>query len=666
MNDMPDEAKLTAFALGELDDSERAEIEARLAADPSLSAQLDEIRQVAGVLEDELGTESVPELTPLQRERLSVEAARTRPTPRRSRRLWVGFSLGGIAALLVIGLAVWSHLGGGRVLDTRYPENPLARRSSAKVMKEAHNDARMYAPAPVLVPTPMPGRPAYAGTPKSDPPDAVPPLRPGAPPATQPDEGFNREAYDEIVENPFRAVADHPLSTFSIDVDTASYALVRRMLLDEARWPVPGAVRIEEMINYFSYDYAPPDDGDDHPFAARTHVARCPWEAGHRLVRIALKGREIHRESRPSGNFVFLLDVSGSMRPPNKLPLVKKAMEMLVEQLNENDSVAIAVYAGASGLVLDATSCDRKRDVHDALARLAAGGSTNGGQGIELAYRVAERNFIRGGVNRVILCTDGDFNVGVTSESALVRLIEEKARGGVFLSVLGFGRGNYQDARMEKLADKGNGNYAYIDTLAEARKVLVEQMTGTLVTIAKDVKIQVEFNPARVAAWRLIGYENHVLAAEDFNDDTKDAGEIGAGHTVTALYEIVPAGEPVPTPAVDPLKYQTAPRPSPAAEAGGVCTVKLRYKLPDGEQSVLMSHEVFDRGGRFEQAPADFRFTTAVAAFGMILRDSKHKGGYTLDAVIEQARSALGSDPSGYRAEFVRLVQTAKRLRPTQ
>ena len=650
MTHVPDDATLTAFALGEMDDAERAEFEARLAADPALREQVEEIRGVAAALERELAREEAPELTALQRAQIDAAAA---GKSRRSARLRTTFWISGsVAAMLLIGLAMLGpHLGGSR-------KEPLARAVGRGPMR-GHE-----LPPPTFAPTPAPGRPTEVGTPKDGAPDGDPQRPAAAPAATRPDEGWNREAYDHIVENPFRKVTDQPLSTFSIDVDTASYALVRRMLLGERRWPVPGAVRIEEMINYFPYDYAPPAAGDEHPFAARTHVARCPWDAAHRLVRIALKGREVGQASRPSGNLVFLLDVSGSMDQPNKLPLVKAALGMLVARLGENDRVAIAVYASASGLVLDSTPCHRKREITGALERLSAGGSTNGGAGIELAYRVAEEHFIQGGVNRVILCTDGDFNVGVTSESALVRLIESKARGGVFLSVLGFGMDNYQDSRMEKLADKGNGNYAYVDTLAEARKVLVEQMSGTLVTIAKDVKIQVEFNPAAVEAWRLIGYENRILAAEDFNDDTKDAGEIGAGHTVTALYEIVPAGQDANAPAVDPLKYQSPPRLTDAAAGGAVCTVKLRYKPPDGERSVLMSSEVFDRGGRFEQAPADFRFASAVAAFGMILRDSKHKGTYTLGAVLEQAQSSLGADPFGYRREFLQLVEAAKKLRP--
>ncbi len=475
--------------------------------------------------------------------------------------------------------------------------------------------------------------------------------------------GFNTETYDHIVENAFLDVRDHPLSTFSIDVDTASYSNVRRFL-KSGQLPPAGAVRIEEMVNYFTYDYEPPRDG--RPFAVHVNITGCPWAPTHRLVRIALKGKVIAQDKRPATNLVFLLDVSGSMRPANKLPLVKQSMKMLVERLDENDTVAIVVYAGSSGLVLDATTADQKETILGALDRLNAGGSTNGGQGIKLAYNVAADHFIKGGVNRVILCTDGDFNIGVTNRSELIKLIQDKAKTGVFLSVLGFGRGNVKDATMESLADKGNGNYAYIDTIAEARKVLVEQMTGTLVTIAKDVKIQVEFNPAEVAEYRLIGYENRILAKEDFNDDTKDAGEIGAGHTVTALYEIVPTTEAAKAdkPAkVDPLKYQTRPGLTDAATSEEVLTVKLRHKAPDGDKSELIERGVVDDGQAFNDAPDDLKFAAAVASFGMILRDSKHAGSYSLPAVAELAAASKGADPAGRRAELVELVKTAAKLK---
>jgi len=473
------------------------------------------------------------------------------------------------------------------------------------------------------------------------------------------DQPFDTETYDRIDENPFRSVWRTPLSTFSIDVDTASYANVRRFL-NRGELPPKDAVRIEEFVNYFSYDYAPPTD--DVPFSTHVEVAGCPWSEKHRLVRIGIKGREIAQVERPAANLVFLLDVSGSMDEPNKLPLVKAAMKMLVQNLAARDHVAIVVYAGASGLVLPSTSCANKHAIVDALGQLAAGGSTNGGEGIQLAYRVAAENFVRDGVNRVILCTDGDFNIGVTSQGELTRLIEEKAASGVFLTVLGFGMGNYKDSTLEKLADCGNGNYGYVDTIHEARKMLVEQLSGTLVTIAKDVKIQVEFNPARVGAYRLIGYENRILAAKDFDDDKKDAGEIGAGHTVTALYELVPAKRKPEAAEPEPLRYQTAASLTKAARSDEIFTLKLRYKQPDGKKSELLALPVADSGRPLADASQDFRFAAAVAGFGMLLRDSPHKGNASYDMVVELARSATGDDPNGYRTELLRLVKLAKAL----
>lgn len=473
--------------------------------------------------------------------------------------------------------------------------------------------------------------------------------------------GRGGDRYDRLIENPFRAVKDQPLSTFSIDVDTASYANVRRFLLSEGRLPPPDAVRIEELINYFDYDYAGPEG--DVPFAAHIEVAGCPWQEGHRLVRIGLKGKEIESDERPPSNLVFLLDVSGSMNSPDKLPLLKEGMKLLAGQLRDSDRVAIVVYASAEGLALPSTSGAERETIIAALDQLQAGGSTAGGAGIELAYRIAQENFIEGGVNRVLLCTDGDFNVGTTSTADLERMVEEKATSGVFLSVLGFGRGNLNDSMMETISNKGNGNYAYIDRINEARKVLIEQMSGTLVAIAKDVKIQVEFNPAQVAAYRLIGYENRILAAEDFNDDKKDAGEIGAGHTVTALYEVVPAGQAVDLPNVDPLRYQTPARPRDEESARGeLLTLKLRYKAPDGDTSSLLEFPLVDQGKAFGAASSDFQFAAAVASFGMLLRDSQHKGAATYDAVLEIAESARGPDVHGNRKELVEMVRRAQSL----
>jgi Ca-activated chloride channel family protein len=495
------------------------------------------------------------------------------------------------------------------------------------------------------------------------------------------------DQYTRIVENPFvKAIGGDALSTFSIDVDTASYANVRQFLMGMRQLPPPDAVRIEELVNYFQYDYQPPQldtdpsDGlinEPAPFAAHVEVASCPWAPEHRLVRIGIKGREIAREKWPKSSLVFLVDVSGSMDEPNKLPLVISGLRQLTRELGENDRVAIVVYASSEGLALESTRGDQQQTILTALDRLQAGGSTAGGAGIQLAYQIAEDHFIPGGTNRVVLCTDGDFNVGVTSTAELERLVSQKAKDTkVFLSVLGFGRGNLNDAMMQTIADRGNGNHHYVDNLREARKVLVEEMTGTLITIAKDVKIQVEFNPAQVAAYRLIGYENRMLRTEDFNDDRKDAGEIGAGHTVTALYEVVPAGKQVDLPAVDELKYQRTEQsstkaidknPTTNSDANSsleLLTLKMRYKDPEGDVSRKLEWPVTDAGVAFQDASTDFQFASAVASFGLILRGSEHRGNATLDAVAEIAEGAIGKDEHGYRTEFVELVRQAKSLLP--
>jgi Ca-activated chloride channel family protein len=467
------------------------------------------------------------------------------------------------------------------------------------------------------------------------------------------------EDYRRIYENAFLGAGDNPLSTFSIDVDRASYSNVRRFLTD-GRLPPPDAVRIEELVNYFHYDYAEPSG--KHPFRVVTDRAPAPWNPRHQLVRIGLQGRRYASREIPPSNLVFLIDVSGSMSSPDKLPLVKQAFAVLVERLREEDRVAIVVYAGSAGLVLPSTSGDRKHEILSALGRLQSGGSTAGGEGIQLAYEVARRHHIEGGNNRVILATDGDFNVGMTSDGDLTRLIEAKRREGTYLTVLGFGTGNYKDGRMEQLADKGNGNYAYIDDILEARKVFGTELTSTLFTIAKDVKIQVEFNPARVHSYRLIGYENRMLAKEDFNDDTKDAGELGAGHTVTALYEIVPVGaERDGRPGVDELRYQRPARGITTTTSDEWMTVKLRYKLPAEETSRLLAHVVRSDDGA-PRVSGDFAFAASVASFGMILRGSEHRGDASFDDVLRLARAGQGEDEDGYRAEFIRLVERARTL----
>jgi len=469
----------------------------------------------------------------------------------------------------------------------------------------------------------------------------------------------NTEAYDTIVENDFLDSRQNPLSTFSIDVDTASYANVRRFL-SEGKLPPRDAVRIEELVNYFPYDYAEPKG--DQPFAVNTEVSAAPWAPTHRLLRIGIQGKRLAVRELPAQNLVFLLDVSGSMAEPNKLPLLRRSLKELVETLSVKDKVAIVVYAGASGLVLPPTPASQRTTIMAALDRLEAGGSTNGGDGIRLAYKTARQNFDPKGNNRVILATDGDFNVGTTSESELVQLIEKERASGVYLSVLGYGMGNLKDSTLEKLADKGNGNYAYIDSIAEARKVLVSQAGSTLITIAKDVKIQVEFNPKQVQAYRLIGYENRLLRSEDFNDDKKDAGEIGAGHSVTALYEIVPIGVASPAGKVDALKYQAPAASSTAAASGELLTLKLRFKRPNADSSELVALPVTDGDTPFAKTSESFRFAASVAAFGMLLRGSPHKGSATYGLARSLAEGALGRDEHGYRREFLGLVGAARNL----
>lgn len=470
------------------------------------------------------------------------------------------------------------------------------------------------------------------------------------------EEKASGERYARIDENPFLETSRQPLSTFSIDVDTAAYSNVRRFLND-GQMPPKDAVRIEELINYFEYDY--PQPIGNQPFSVNTEVATAPWNGRHKIVSIGLQGKKVSLEDAPPSNLVFLVDVSGSMNSPDKLPLVKQGLKHLANQLSAKDRVAMVVYAGTSGLVLDSTN--RRADILSAIDRLESGGSTNGGQGIQLAYRVALDNFIQGGMNRVILATDGDFNVGLKSDGELVSLIEQKRRTGIFLSVLGFGTGNTNDSMMEKLANKGNGNYAYIDSQSEARKALGEQIAGTLYTIAKDVKIQVEFNPAKVAGYRLIGYENRLLANRDFNDDTKDAGEIGAGHSVTALYEIVPAGQRIENGDVDELRYSKV-EPSDTRFNDELLTVKLRYKEPDGDQSKLLTQGLLDRGNSIENASDNLRFASAVAQFGLILRDSRYKGNANFQSVTNLASGALGSDLKSYRSDFLDLVRKSDRL----
>ncbi|MFC6998902.1 vWA domain-containing protein [Rufibacter roseus] len=472
---------------------------------------------------------------------------------------------------------------------------------------------------------------------------------------------YNTEEYTTIHDNAFLEPKNNPLSTFSIDVDNASYSNLRRFL-HNGQTPPKDAVRIEEMINYFNYQYPQPQG--EHPFSVVTELSDCPWNKENKLLHIGLQGKEIPTENLPASNLVFLIDVSGSMDTPERLPLVKAGFKMLVEQLRPQDKVAIVVYAGAAGQVLEPTSGAEKGKIYAAIERLQAGGSTAGGAGIKLAYQLAQKNFVKGGNNRIILASDGDFNVGVSSTSELERLVEEKRESGVFLTVLGFGMGNYKDSRMETLADKGNGNYSYIDNLLEAKKVFVNEFGGTLFTIAKDVKLQLEFNPAVVKAYRLIGYENRMLKSEDFNNDKKDAGELGSGHTVTALYEIIPVGAASSTTLakVDELKYQEVKATTKAVNPDEMVTIKLRYKEPDGAKSKLLQQVVQKNGIAFAQASDNFRFSAAVASFGMLLRDSEHKGASSYPLVLELAEGARSKDKEGYRVEFINMVKSMSLL----
>lgn len=667
-----DDPRLTAYALGEASSDERAAVESALAADPTLAHEIDALRTTADALRALLGAEALPHIPPTLQQTVLTEPAAEAIVlrPRRWQRLpapvWGSLA---IAATLAAGIwapSVW------RTLTTEAPGDAVAL--SGTVAAPVSADDLLVGSAPPAEPPLQRGSdasgatPAPAGNPMSSPNAKVRSARNTR--AEYPmDESFggggaaqaNTERYQTLTENRFETVARAPLSTFGIDVDTASYSNVRRFLRQQ-QLPPTDSVRLEELLNYFSYDDAPPTDA--RPFAVHTEVAAAPWAPTHRLVRVALQGKPMRMGARPASNLVFLVDVSGSMQEPNKLPLVKRSLKLLVDQLDARDHVALVVYAGASGVVLPPTPANKKSVILDAIEQLEAGGGTNGAEGIKLAYDTARTGFLPGGLNRVVLATDGDFNLGVTGDGELTRVIAAQAKSGVYLSVLGFGMGNLQDSTLEQLADKGNGNYAYIDSLAEARKVLVQQAGGTLMTIAKDVKLQVEFNPKTVAGYRLLGYENRLLRAEDFRDDTTDSGELGAGHTVTALYEVIPAGQPVPTGAVDPLKYQ-APAVALAAEARAdeLLTVNLRYKLPTADVSEPLSVTVRDGGATIAQASENLRFAAAVAEFGMLLIDSAFKGSSSFDQARTLALGARGADPRGERAEFINLLESARVLR---
>lgn len=468
------------------------------------------------------------------------------------------------------------------------------------------------------------------------------------------------EQYTKHKENDFKLVSADPLSTMSVDVDRASYSNVRRFI-NSGQTPPPDAVRIEEMVNYFDYNYPQPQNND--PIAIVTEVTTCPWETDHLLLHIGMQAKKFETEKLPPSNLVFLLDVSGSMDEPNKLPLVKSALKMLVDNLRDKDRIAMVVYAGNAGLVLPSTPGSNKQTIKEAIDQLEAGGSTAGGAGIKLAYKVAFDNYIKGGNNRIILATDGDFNVGISNNNDLERLIEKEREKGIYLTCLGFGMGNYKDSKLEILADKGNGNYAYIDNEKEAQKTLVKEFGGTIFTIAKDVKAQIEFNPAKVQGYRLIGYENRVLSNEDFKDDKKDAGDMGSGHTVTIIYELIPAGvKSKDLPDVDELKYQKKYMDKTGTFTGELATIKFRYKRPNGKTSTEMVHTINDMRTNIMNARSDVQFATSVAMFGMLLQKSAHKGTSDYKKVLELAKKGKEDDKEGYKAEYIRLVKKAGKL----
>ncbi len=704
-----DDPRLTAYALGEVTDpQELAAIEAAVAESEALQDAVNGIREMGELLSDQLTAEPAPELSEFEKAKLEQE-------PKRKEAIFVlrdkltswpfvlAAASAAVVALVLLPQALllyqeqpamngadsissvdlapgadadmtdeskWEH---DRELADAVPATPepegIQSGKTNRVTEEAvvHMQALAvetkedsnYVASTALTGTRLGNRSMGKG------------LAAPAPPAAafigdvafrQP-EPFNTEGYDMIEETGFRSPLVAPLSTFSIDVDTASYANVRRFL-NQGQLPPEDAVRIEELINYFSYADAPPekslDEGGD-PFAVHMTQTMAPWNSEHRLLRIALKGYEMPWEERPASNLVFLLDVSGSMNNPNKLPLVKKSLNMLVNRLDQRDRVAVVVYAGASGLVLPSTTANNQETIAHALNNLSAGGSTNAGAGIELAYKLARENFIEDGNNRVILCTDGDFNVGVTNRGDLAATADAEAEAGIRLTILGFGMGNYKDGMLEELSNKGKGSYAYVDSEVEARKVFLNDLTSNLFTIAKDVKVQVEFNPAKVHSYRLIGYENRRLKAEDFNDDKKKAGDIGPGHSIVALYEVVPSSAAIDLPSVDDLKYQGKPDLNSGSDE--IATVKLRYKHPESDVSKLISAAVKDRDlVAFKATSDDVRFSAAVAAFGMRLSGSDYAGAISFDEIERIAAGAIGIDPGGFRSEFITLVKRADEL----
>ena len=650
---------------------------------------MDELREVDRLLPELAQETPPPALVADLLERIAAETplSETSPAPRRRRTprppTWLA-----VAALLVVGAGITLAMTltqGGKVRGL-FETADLAALDTAVAMSEPMPPARVASSAPVDQQTEIRERirerveeerlelATEAGVRPAEIPRSIAITTPGrlGPPAvvdpwtsdknadTAEVPGFNRDSYAHTPDNPWMRVQDDPLSTFSVDVDTASYSNVRR-ILREGGTPAASAVRIEELLNYFDYDYPVPALDADPPFTVTAQVGPAPWAPEHRLVHIGLQAAALADDEVPARNLVFLVDVSGSMKANDKLPLLKHGLTLLARDLRAEDTVAIVVYAGAAGVVLEPTSGLESDRIEAALSRLHAGGSTHGSAGIKLAYELAREHFVEDGVNRVILASDGDFNVGTSSQGELVELIEHERESGVFLTVLGFGRGNLADDRMESLADHGNGNYAYIDSLSEAHRVLVQESSSTLVTVAKDVKIQVEFNPEEVAGYRLIGYTNRQLEHRDFTDDTKDAGEVGAGHSVTALYEVVLAGEDVAVPEGTELRYQKPNKPSKAAASGELVTVRLRWKDPQGSKSRAGDFAVTDSGRGLAATSDDFRFSAAVAGWGMLLRGSPEVGDWTLRDASRLADDARGDDSGGWRRELVELIELSRR-----
>lgn len=713
MKILPDDPRITAYALGEIEDeTERSAIEAAVEQSPELQKAVVEIQKIGELLTSEFAEETAVKLNEFEKERMlqSTKQSRERRSGINRSLLWPALS--SIAAVLVVALVMFNAgvVDSGRQhavveeipsetlnfdgdtspLDnlTAYDEVDMVTDSLPQQMPEAElseivdvGSAPVVAKQHTVFSKPV-SPPAAKQSFESPIPAVVDAIEfSGAPPrqrafsdsfaescfTPKPLSAWNMEKYASIEESDFRSPLVAPLSTFSIDVDTASYANVRRFL-NQGQLPPADAVRIEELINYFTYTDAAPTQSPEAggvPFSVHMAQTTAPWSPSNHLLRIALKGYEMPWEDRPASNLVFLLDVSGSMSDSNKLPLVKEAMDILISRLDERDRVAIVVYAGASGLALPSTTANNRETIRHALNNLEAGGSTNGGVGIQLAYKVAREHFIDGGNNRVILCTDGDFNIGQTNSGDLADLAEAAADDGISLTILGFGMGNYKDDLLEDLSNKGKGSYAYIDSGTEAQKVFLQDLTGNLFKIAKDVKIQVEFNPAKVKKYRLIGYENRRLKAEDFNNDKKKAGDIGPGHTVVALYEVILANDDEPDLLkVDDLRYQH--RAEISSTSTEVATVKLRYKNPDADVSQLITQTVSeDALTKFDEASEDVRFSASVAAFGLLLSDSEHANGISYQTIETIASNALGVDSGGYRSEFVGLVRQARKLSET-